>query len=117
MKNQMGGQHPEGCKCGICQGKMCGMGVCCSGKYGCWYHVIRWILGIVIILMVFAFGVMIGQLREELQSSGYRMMRTSYYGGGYAYPTTQNGYNGMMGGVTGRLQTAPSTQSAPAANQ
>jgi len=117
MKNQAGGQHLEGCKCGMCQGKTCGTGGGCWGKYSCWYHIIRWILGIVIIVIVFCFGMMIGQLKGELgRSSGYRMMRTSSYGNyGRAYPMMQNGQGGMMGGATGRSQTAPSAQSAPAA--
>jgi hypothetical protein len=118
MKGQMGGQHPEECKCPMCQGKMCGAGGCGYGKHNCWYHVVRWILGIAIIVIVFCFGMMIGELKGALtRDSGYRMMHVSSYGGGYgrAYPMTQN-VPGMMGG---RTQAAPSTQvaPAPAANQ
>ena len=69
---------------------MCGMGGGCFG-HSCWHHVIRWILGIAIIIIVFCFGVMIGQLKGAFESSGYRMMRRSYYGGGYgmSYPMMQ----------------------------
>jgi len=100
MKGQM--QHADGSKCSMCG--MCGMGGGCFG-HSCWHHVIRWILGIAIIIIVFCFGVMIGQLKGAFESSGYRMMRTSYYGGGYgnAYPMMQ-GQNGYA---------APATQSVP----
>lgn len=89
---------------------MCGMNGC-HFNHGCWIHAVRWILGIVIIAIVFAMGLMIGELKGELgRSSGYRMMRTqSYYGGGYAVPMMQNGM--------GRTQVAPATQAAPAVNQ
>jgi len=92
-KNQMGGQHPEGCKCGMCQGNTCGMGGgCCGCKHGCWHRVIRCVLGMVIILIVFAFGIMIGELKGELNAS-YRTTRMSSFGDyGRAYPTMQDGY-------------------------
>ncbi len=116
MKGQMGMQHPEGCKCPMCQGKMCGM---CGGCYGhsCWHHVIRWILGIAIIVIVFSFGIMIGELKASFtEGFGYPMMRVSSYGGGYgaAYPMMQNGYNGYGYGMMGGWQqTAPAAQTAP----
>ncbi len=98
----------------VCEGKTCstcGMGCCCFG-HGGWYRVIRWILGIAVIIIVFCFGMMIGELKGALVGRGsgdYRMMHTSYYGGGYgrAIPMMQNG----SGGTTG----APSTKVAPAA--
>jgi hypothetical protein len=97
----------------MCQGKMCGVGGGCSG-HGCWHRAIRLILGIAIILIVFCLGMMIGQLKGELnRGSGYRMMHTqSYYGGGYGYAVPM-----MQGGAPVRSQTAPATQAAPAANQ
>ena len=71
-----GGPHTDGCKCPMCQGGgMCGMNGC-HFNHGCWIHAVRWILGIVIIAIVFAMGLMIGELEGELgRSSGYRMMR------------------------------------------
>jgi len=104
-KNQMGGKCPEGCTCPMCQGKMCGMGGCCSGR-GCWYRAIRWIIGIAIILIVFCFGMMIGELKGEF-GRGYRMMHAPYYGGGSAYPMMQN----WQSGAAGQSQTAPATPS------
>jgi hypothetical protein len=87
MEEQMKGQ--------VCEGKTCEMGGCCSGR-GCWHRAIRLILGIAIIVIVFCFGVMVGELKGALirETSGYRMMGN--YGGGYgrAYPMTQNGYGG-----------------------
>ena len=82
----------------VCEGKTCGMGGCCCG-HGGWYRVIRWVLGIAIIMIVFCFGMMIGQLKGEL-GSGRRMMRMPSYGGyGRAYPMMQNGSASMMGGT------------------
>ena len=105
MKGPMGGQCAQGCKCGMCQGKTCGMGGGCWLGHSCWYRVIRCVLGIAIILIVFGFGVMIGQLRGELAGSGRRMMNS--YGGGYgrAYPMMQSGQGGT---------TAIPSQAAPA---
>jgi hypothetical protein len=121
-KNQMGGQHPEGCKCDVCQGKtcgMCGMGGGYMGRHSCWYHVIRWILGLAIILIVFSFGVMIGELKGELSNSGYRMMR-SYNGGyGQAYPMRggQDVQNVQGFSAGNQSQTAPSAQVVPTTNK
>jgi hypothetical protein len=101
MEEQMKGQ--------VCEGKTCGAGGCCFG-HGGWYRVVRWILGIAIILIVFGFGVMIGELKGELgRSYGHRMMGN--YGGNYGrmYPMMQNGSG--YGGMTG----TPSTKTAPTA--
>jgi hypothetical protein len=91
-------------------------GGCWSG-HSCWYHVVRWVLGIAIILIVFGFGVMIGELKGELAGSGSRMMRN--YGGEYGrtYPMmqgVQNVQNGQGGSTGVRTETVPV---APAANQ
>ena len=58
MEDQMKGQ--------VCDEKMCGMNGCGFGRHNGWYHLIRWILVVAIILIVFCFGMMIGQLRGEL---------------------------------------------------
>jgi hypothetical protein len=93
MKGPMGGPRPEECRGGMCQGKMCGMGGCCSG-HGCWRRAIRLVLGIAIIVIVFCFGVMVGELKGALirETSGYRMM------GGYGrvYPMMQDGYGSAL---------------------
>ena len=105
-------------KGGVCEGKMCGVNGCCF-SHGCWMRVIRWILGIAIILIVFGFGVMIGQLRGELgRSSGYRMMHSSYYGGGYGggYPMMQGGYGGAATNGT-QSQGGPLRPVTPSTNQ
>jgi len=113
MKGPMGGPHSDGCKCPMCQGGMCGIGGC-HFNHGCWFRAVRVILGLVILLVVFCLGVMIGELKGELgRSSGYRMMHTqSYYGGGYGYAVPM-----MQGGAPVRSQTAPATQAAPVTNQ
>ena len=99
-KNQMGGQHSEGCKCGMCQGNAGGMGGgCCGCKHGCWHRVIRCVLGIVIIFIVFAFGIMIGELKGELNAS-YRTTRMSSYGSyGRMQPVMQGYYGATTNGA------------------
>ena len=93
MKGQ-GGQCQDGCKCGACQGKTCGMGgfsSCGAGKCHPMCCILRWVLGIIILLAVFGMGVMIGELKGSLEAMhGYGMMRSSY-GGGYGrmYPVAQ----------------------------
>ena len=116
MRNQMGGQRSEECKGGMCQGKMCGMGGGCCFGHGGWYRVIRAILGIAIIVIVFCFGVMIGELKGALirETSGYRMMG-NYGSYGRMYPMMQNGQQG--GVMRGDTQTVPATGAAPSANQ
>lgn len=100
-------QGGEGCNCPMCHGKMCGG----WGMHGhsCWYHVVRWILGIAIIMIVFSCGVMIGELKGAFESRfGYQMMGAGYqYGGGYgrAYPMMQNWTN--TGGQSGAAPTTP----------
>lgn len=74
------------------EGKCGGCGCWGMQNHVCWRHVVRLILGIVILLIVFSFGVMIGELRGSLESNfGYRMMGYQY-GGGYGrmYPMMQN---------------------------
>ena len=105
MKNQMGGQQPGECKCGMWQGKMCGMGGCCF-RHGGWFRVVRLVIRIVIVMIVFCFGMMVGQLKGELSCGlGYRMMRGYNNGYGSVYPMMQNGQGGASLRV---LPTAPS---------
>ena len=87
----------------VCEGGSCGMGGCCSAMKGsCWYHVVRWVLGIAIIVIVFSLGVKVGEFKATFGSGYGRHMMHASYGGGYAYPMMQNGYGGMMGGTTGQ---------------
>ncbi len=110
MKNQADGKHPEGCKCWACQGKAGGGWY--SQRHSGWYHLVRWILGIAVIVIVFMFGMMIGQLKGELAGSGRRMMRAPYSGGyGRAYPMVQGG-QGAAGVRPQAAPSAPSTQSS-----
>ncbi len=78
-----------------CHNGMCG----CTGHH-MGFHVLRWVLGIVVILMVFGFGVQIGEFKAAFE-------------GGYGYHHEMMRYQQpvMMYG-----QTVPVTaQSAPAA--
>lgn len=83
------------------------MGGCCS-RHDYWYHALRLILGIVVIVIVFWLGMMLGQIKGELGvGSGRRMMRVSYNGS--AYPMMRSGQGGMMGGQSGVYPTASTT--------
>ena len=53
----------EGCKCGCARGRCAAWAAVLLRWHGCWFHVIRWILGIAIIFFVFCFGMMIGELK------------------------------------------------------
>ena len=63
-----------GCGCG-CGGGMCGRGHC----------VIWWVVGIALLVFVFALGVKAGEFRDELRNA----FGNSYRG----YPMMQRGYN------------------------
>ncbi len=101
-------QHPEGCKCWKCQGGQMDCGYC--RKHNPWYHLARWALAILVIVVVFWFGLFIGRLEGQL-GGGRTMMRHSYSGGyGHAYPMMQGGY-GSMGTHSQATQSAPSATS------
>jgi hypothetical protein len=108
MENQSNNQHPEGCKCWKCQGQgACGY---CK-KHSCWYHALRWALGIIIILVVFWLGLSLGRLEGELGVGGRTMARHSYSGGySRAYPAMQGG-GGVMGSHLQTTQAVPSATS------
>ena len=90
-------QNWGGHKC-HCHGGMCGNWNGCGGHH-IGFHILRWVLGIVIILMVFGFGVQIGEFKAAFEGGGY-----GYHGGmmrGYQQPV-----NMMYYGGTGQV-TAP----------
>lgn len=105
-------EHCKKSECGLCEGGMamvCGSGNC-GGHYG--LLLLRWFLGLVILLMVFTLGVKVGFYKGVIETAGYgddagygwhsRMM------GGYRYSRP------MMYGWYG-TDTAPvATPSAPA---
>lgn len=111
---EMKKEHPDGCKCNMCSGsgmKSCGMcggmygGKCCGMCGGRRHIVLRWIVGILILVAVFCggfkLGVMVGYLNNGgyggHMSSGRHMMQRGYY------PT------GMMNGwnANGNVQQPP----------
>ena len=67
-------KHME-CNCGMCQGwKMHGMGGMGMGMHhwrGHGHFLIRLAIGLVILLMVFCLGVIVGEFKGELRSGGY----------------------------------------------
>lgn len=90
----------------------CGPGCSCGCGPHCMHSVIWWVLGIVILIIVFCVGVKAGEFREELRGMfggyyrGYPMMQYREYGsGGYTPPVTAApGNDGGTGIATG---TAP----------
>src|ERR1035437_2223279 len=78
-----------------CHGGMCG-GINGCGGYHMGFHILRWILGIIIILMVFGFGVQIGEFKSAFESGGYGyhgMMRYNY---GYQPVQVMSGGVGLV---------------------
>lgn len=69
----------------------CITGTCCHRHYLA-HYLLRWVLGIIVILFVFCLGVNVGELTADYRGwdSGYgfgpRMMIRGYYDGGYGAP-------------------------------
>jgi hypothetical protein len=102
MKNQ---NRPEGCKCWMHDGSCCGMCAGCHGWHGGAWMLVRIVLAIVIVIVVFALGVKLGEFKADISnmigwhggySGGYQMMMGR---GGYYPPTA----------VSPALPAAPST--------
>lgn len=78
------------------------------------HKLLRWVLGILILIVVFCMGVKVGEFKTTLGYYGYGMwpgmMENGYYGGS-PYPY---GYMPMMGGYYYQSQNAAPTQSAGA---
>ena len=88
QENEQQNQQWHGGKC-QCHGNWNG----CGGHH-MGFHILRWVLGIIIILMVFGFGVQIGEFKSALESGGYGHHGMMRYG--YAQPVGV-----MYGGQTG----------------
>lgn len=85
IENKKG--YPEGCRCFWCQGQ----GTCkmwCGG--GGHHRLLRWLIGILILIAVFAVGVKLGELKASLGS-----------GCGYGFPRMMHGQRGGGGGFYG----------------
>lgn len=87
-------EYEKGCECGMCEGQCgasmecggytCGMG--CQHMYGmrCGgrHYLLRWVLGIVILVLVFVAGIKLGEFRGLMGGNdgyGYRMMNGRGY--------------------------------------
>lgn len=85
-------------------GNVCGSCGNCSqfhGGHHMKFHLLRWILGIIIIFMIFSFGVKIGEFKSAFEGGdGYRGGRMMRYGG---YQPN------MMYGAYGQLDATPVT--------
>jgi hypothetical protein len=85
------------CRCGA------GMGVCGCGSYGrCWFRIVRAIFIVIAMVIVFALGMKIGELKGMLESrGGYNMMGGRSYG---AYPMMRGGQGFAPGTATSSAQ-------------
>lgn len=77
-------QHPQACNCPWHSG------------YGHRHFLLRWVLGILILIVVFWLGVKFGEIRGYFGYGYYgypshRNMMYPYYGYGQPYPTMMNG--------------------------
>ena len=98
MQENEQGQNWGGHKC---HGGMCGGMNGCGGHH-MGFHILRWVLGIIIILMVFSFGVQIGEFKSAFESGQYGSRGMMRYNYGYQQPAP------VMYGVTG--QAVPAVQ-------
>jgi hypothetical protein len=89
-------------------GKYAGYGCWDSRGYSCWYHIVRWLIGIAIIIVVFSFGVMIGELKGMFESNlMYRMSGYSSVGYGRVYPMMQSWGSAPQAGTSAPVNPAP----------
>lgn len=89
------------CNMGMMNGCACG----CGGKHRA--HIMRFVLGLVLLLITFCFGMNIGELRGQLEASqhggyGEHMMRYQNYGAPTSTDLQQMMYDQQYG--TGGLQ-------------
>jgi hypothetical protein len=94
----------------------CGTGCTCGCGHYYAHRALWWILGIVILGIVFCIGVKAGEFRDELHSlyggyyRGYPMMQEHVYNGaGVAVPAA-GGAQGSATGTTGEAPMIPAQQ-------
>ncbi len=67
----------------MCQGHHM-FGSMCPGCYGRKHYILRWFLGIVILLIAFSFGVKVGEVKSLLGNNSYiPAMMKGYWNNGY----------------------------------
>lgn len=99
--NKTSQQHPEGCSCGMCSSHH----GCCCGHHGR-YIWLRWLLGILILVIVFWVGVKVGEFKGGAYGWGYQS---------YGSHRMMN-YNPMMMHGQGMPNMMYRTGSAPTAS-
>ena len=104
----MSGQNPHNCNCDHCN--MSGHNGC-SGHGHHRYFVLRWVLGLLILAIVFCLGMKIGEFKGEVYSG--------YYGGGYGQmhrmmPYYQNQGWPVMYQSSGQATVPPAATQTPA---
>ncbi len=112
---QQKNDHPEGCKCPMCSGGKCeACGGCACGSCHCFMHGgcrrrwLRWLIGIIVLAIVFCAGFKLGAM-FSFWGGGYREMPVRYMmrgGGGSRYPVPMMyGWNGNYSGAQGSTTT------------
>lgn len=77
-------EHKQDCECPMCVCPMHKNCICHKYNGGYGYGVVRWILGILILVFIFSCGMWFGRMSVILRSSGY-------YGNGYHMMRMWNG--------------------------
>ena|SRR3989344_5328831 len=98
-------KEESGKKCELCNG--CGGGHCLGHWH--WHTLLRWVLGLVIIVMVFKLGIKVGELKSLIMGSG----NLGYYQTGSYYDNNPLVPGGMMSGrnyYRGMMPVLPTTQ-------
>ncbi|MCX6716805.1 MAG: hypothetical protein NTV72_02700 [Candidatus Taylorbacteria bacterium] len=95
-------------------GKTCGFGCCHDGQHNWHYHLLRWVVGIAIIVIVFCAGVKIGELKSSLEGNygGSYSRHSRSYAQPMMYYYNTDGANygyGMMRGSPSPVQTGTQT--------
>jgi hypothetical protein len=71
--NKGGMNHGQGCTCGMCGGYY-------TNGHRMGITLLRWLLGIIVILMVFSLGVSIGEFKGEVMGGGMMYRHNMMYG-------------------------------------
>ena len=99
----------KACACLTCHdhGSMHGGMCCCCGRGGR-FSILRVVIGVLLLIFVFWFGVKVGEVRSFFYGAGpnrVMMMHYGYGGGGYPVPTS-GAVPGAAGAASGATTTA-----------
>ncbi len=90
------------CRCSNMRGSMCGW---CTGRK---HHVLKWVLGLVIVMTAFWAGVKLGEIKERLEMAWYPYLHPMMRGW-YGMYDRSNPAPGVMGGWYGENSESTTT--------